>query len=85
MTSNHFFLKLKMQYEYKSVACMAIVLFPSFVMNVIWTSNSKVFFPKHPSARLSEYKCICPINALKSRNKKEWLGWYNFTSGTIFT
>lgn len=48
MTSNHFFLKLKMQYEYKSVACMAVALFPFFVMDVIWTSNSKAFFSKTP-------------------------------------
>lgn len=47
------------------MACMAVALFPFFVMDVIWTSNSKAFFSKNPSARLSEYKCICPINALK--------------------
>lgn len=48
VTSNHFFLKLKMQYEYKSVACMAVTLFLFFVIDVIWTSNSKIFFPKKP-------------------------------------
>lgn len=52
-----------MQYEYKSVACMAVALFPFFVMDVIWTSNSKAFFSKTPLGKTIwiqmylSYKC----------------------------
>lgn len=63
MTSNHFFLKLKMQYEYKSVPCVAIALFLFIVIGVIWMFNSKIFFSKRPFGKTTRiqmylsYKC----------------------------